>query len=102
MQKPLKRSNVPTVRLGALFPQTDLSAADARAYAEGVEELGFDHLLLYEHVLGADPRAHPEFPGPWSFTMDDPLHEPFVLFGYLAGLTHRIELVTSVLVLPQR
>src|SRR5690606_34184587 len=38
--------------------------------------------------------------GPYTFK--DPFQEPFVLFGYLAGLTQRLELVTGILILPQR
>ena len=80
------------MKLGAVFPQTEIGndPAHIRDFAQGVEGLGFDYLLAYEHVLGANP----ERPGGW--------HEPFVLFGYLAGLTERLEFATSVLVLPQR
>ena len=31
-----------------------------------------------------------------------PIHEPLVLFGFVAAVTHRLELVTEVLALPQR
>jgi probable F420-dependent oxidoreductase len=90
------------VRLGALFPQTDLGPTDIRPFAQGVEELGFAHLLVYDHVLGADPAEHPEFPGPWSFTIDDPLHEPLVLYGYIAALAPSLELATGIVIGPQR
>lgn len=69
-----------------------------RAYAAGVEALGYEHVLVYDHVLGADPSAH-DLSGP--YTIDDPFHEPFALFGYLAATTN-LELVTGVVVLPQR
>jgi probable F420-dependent oxidoreductase len=71
-----------------------------RAYAEAVEELGFGHLLVYDHVLGADPAGHPGFSGP--YTSASLFHEPFVLFGYLAAVAPRLELVTGVIILPQR
>src|SRR4029453_7141638 len=90
------------VRLGALFPQTDLPVADVKRFAQGVEELGFSHVLVYDHVLGADPEAHPEYPGPWSFTMDDALHEPLVLCGYLAAAAPSLELATGIVIAPQR
>ena len=35
-------------------------------------------------------------------TVDVPYHEPFVLFGFLGAVTQRLELVTSILILPQR
>ena len=74
------------MRLGVVFPQTEIGAdpAGVRAYAEAVEELGFDHLLTYDHVLGADPAGHPGFSGP--YTAESLFHEPFVLFGYLAAV----------------
>ncbi len=66
-----------------------------------MEDLGFDHLLAYDHILGAvhADRAR-QLTGP--YTEHDPFHDPFVLFAYLAGITERIQFATGVLVLPQR
>ena len=90
------------MRLGVVFPQTEIGAdpAAVRAYAEAVEALGFDHLLTYDHVLGADPAGHPGFSGPYS--TESMFHEPMVLYGYLAAVAPRLELVTGILILPQR
>ena len=90
------------MRLGAIFPQTEITAdpTAVRDYAQAAEELGYDHLLAYDHVIGADTRSRPDWRGPYS--IDSLFHEPLVLFGYLAGLTRRIELVTGILILPQR
>jgi probable F420-dependent oxidoreductase len=90
------------VRLGVVFPQTEIGADPAlvRDFAQTAEGLGYAHLLVFDHVLGAGRGTRPDWRGPYD--ADDPFHEPFVLFGYLAGLTERIELVTGVLVLPQR
>jgi probable F420-dependent oxidoreductase len=90
------------LRLGAIFPQTEIGSdpGDIRAYAQRVEELGYDHLLTYEHVLGASTASRPDWAGP--YTSETMFHEPFVLFGYFAAITSRLELVTSVLILPQR
>ena len=90
------------MRLGVVFPQTEIGAdpAGVRAYAQAVQDLGFQHLAVYDHVLGADPAGHPGWTG--TYTVDSLFHEPFVLFGYLAGLVPRLELVTSVIILPQR
>src|SRR5882757_1142067 len=89
------------MQIGVVFPQTELGGdvGAVRAYARGVDELGFRHLLAYDHVLGADPEVHRD----WThrYTAATTFHEPFVLFGHLAALTG-LELVTSVLVLPQR
>ena len=90
------------MRLGVIFPQTELppDPGAIRAYAQAAEELGYDHLLAYDHVLGADPSARPGWTGVYNHT--HPFHEPFVLFGYLAAITRRLELVTGVLILTQR
>ncbi|HEY3721857.1 MAG TPA: LLM class F420-dependent oxidoreductase [Acidimicrobiia bacterium] len=89
------------MRIGVVFPQTELGGdvGAVRAYAERVEELGFAHLLAYDHVLGADPAAHAPWPGPYD--VDTTFHEPFVMFGYLAAVTS-LELVTGIIILPQR
>jgi probable F420-dependent oxidoreductase len=89
------------MQIGVVFPQTELggAVANVRAYGLGVEQLGFAHLLAYDHVLGADPEAHAPWNGPYD--IDTTFHEPFVMFGYLAACT-RLELVTGVIILPQR
>ncbi len=89
------------MRIGVVFPQTEIGAdrGAVRAYAERVEELGFAHLLAYDHVLGADPDVHEPWHGPYD--VDTTFHEPFVLFGYLAAVSE-LELVTGIIILPQR
>jgi probable F420-dependent oxidoreductase len=89
------------MQIGVVFPQTEIGADPGaiRAYAQRVEELGFSHLLAYDHVLGADPTVHAPWTGPYD--VDTTFHEPFVLYGYLAGLTS-LELVTGIIILPQR
>ena len=84
-----------------MFPQTEIGSdvGALRAYGERVEELGYDHILAYDHVLGADPDVHKGWNGPYELTST--FHEVFVLFGYLAAVTS-LELVTGVLILPQR
>ena len=88
-------------QLGAIFPQTELAsgARAAREFAQAVEDLGFRHLQIYDHVLGADPAGRPGWTG---FDSGDPFHEVFVFFGFLAALTSTLELFTGVLILPQR
>ncbi len=90
------------MRFGAVLPQLDIGPDPAvvARYATAVEEMGYDFLLAYDHVLG----AHPDRPGGWTgtYTHASQFHEPFVLFGYLAGIVKRLELVTGIIVLPQR
>ena len=82
------------MKIGVVFPQTEIGNDPnvIRDFAQAVEEMGFDHLLVYDHVLGVDP----ERPGGWSgpYDKDSPFHEPFVLFGYLAGANSEFDLNT--------
>jgi probable F420-dependent oxidoreductase len=89
------------MRIGVVFPQTEIGAdaGAVRAYATRVEELGYRHVLAYDHVVGADPAVHAGWQGPYDVTTT--FHEPMVLFGYLAGITS-LELVTGIIILPQR
>lgn len=90
------------MRIGTIFPQTEIGSdpAPIRQYAQTVEGLGYSHILAYDHVLGASTASRPDWRGP--YTSETMFHEPFVLFGYLAALTQRVELVTGILILPQR
>jgi probable F420-dependent oxidoreductase len=89
------------MRIGVVFPQTEIGpdAGAVRAYGQRVEELGFRHVLAYDHVVGADPAVHRGWDGPYDVRTT--FHEPMVLFGYLAALTS-MELVTGIIILPQR
>jgi len=90
------------LRIGVVFPQTEFGhdPGAIREYAQTAEGLGYKHILTYDHVLGANPVR----PGGWHgpYTHNHPFQEPFVLFGYMAGLTETIEFVTGILILPQR
>jgi probable F420-dependent oxidoreductase len=90
------------MRIGVVFPQTEIGADPyyIKDYAQAAEELGFSHILAYDHVIGANLTSRPGWKPPYSHL--DIFHEPFVLFGYLAGVTKKIELVTGIIILPQR
>ncbi|GFG75917.1 LLM class F420-dependent oxidoreductase [Mycobacterium botniense] len=90
------------MRIGVVLPQTEIGAdaGAVRAYAQHVEELGFTHILAYDHVVGADPRIHVGWDGPYD--VHSTFHEPLVTFGYLAAVTSSLELVTGIVILPQR
>jgi probable F420-dependent oxidoreductase len=90
------------MRIGVVFPQTELGGdvGAVRAYGERVEELGFKHILAYDHVVGADPDVHVGWNGPYD--VGTTFHEPLVMFGFLAAITRSLELVTGVIILPQR
>ena len=90
------------MKIGVVFPQTEIGndPVAIREFAQAVEGMGFHHLLVYDHVLGADRDRPGGFNGPYD--KDTPFHEPFVLFGHLAAVTRTLELVTGVIILPQR
>lgn len=90
------------MRIGVTFPQTEFGndPAALRDYAQAVEGLGYTHFLAYDHVLGADTSVRPDWAGP--YTAETPFHEVFVLLGYVAAVTSTLELVTGVVILPQR
>ena len=90
------------MRVGVVFPQIEIGAdvAGVKAYAQAVEQMGYQHLMAYDHVIGADTSVRPNWSGP--YTVDSMFHEPLVVFGYLAGVAPRLELVTGVIILPQR
>jgi probable F420-dependent oxidoreductase len=89
------------MQIGVVFPQTEIGAdgGAVRAYGQRVAELGFGHVLAYDHVIGADPAVHQPWRGPYD--VHSTFHEPLVLFGFLAGTT-TLELVTGIIILPQR
>jgi len=90
------------MKIGAVIPHNEIGTDPGaiRDYAQGAEALGITHLLVYDHVLGADPDRPGGFKGPYD--KDVAFHEPFVLYGFLAAVTRQVELVTAVLILPQR
>ncbi|MFE6285176.1 LLM class F420-dependent oxidoreductase [Streptomyces sp. NPDC057877] len=90
-----------SLKVGAVFPHLEIGAdpGAVRAWAQAVEEAGFDHVVAFDHVLGAGTASRP---GWYGYTSEHLFHEVFVLFGYLAGITRTLELATGVLVLPQR
>jgi probable F420-dependent oxidoreductase len=91
------------MKFGTVFPTQEIGTDPfaIRDFAQAVEELGFNHLVSYDHVLGAvrEGRGRP-LTGPYD--EHDSFHEPFVLFGFLAGLTSTLEFMTGILILPQR
>jgi probable F420-dependent oxidoreductase len=89
------------MQIGVIYPQTELPTDPdtVRAYVRQVEELGYRHLEIYDHVLGADPAVHPGWKGPYD--VNTTFHEPLVFYGFLAAIT-QLELVTGIVVAPQR
>jgi probable F420-dependent oxidoreductase len=90
------------MKIGIIYPQTELEGDPeaVRRIGLAAEETGYHHLLVYDHVLGATHDREPKLWGP--YTDKHPFHDPFVMLSYLAAITTRIELVTGILILPQR
>ncbi len=99
------------MKIGVVFPQAELGS-DVNAIKEYVlnaEDMGYTHVFIADHVLGADPKYH-QSPGASStsrsisaeYTHESVVHEPFTLMAYIAALTETLELTTGILILPQR
>ena len=91
------------MKVGAVYPQIETGGEPDALDKIGLatEAMGFDSLLMYDHVVGADhAERDPKLWGP--YTDKHPFHDPFTAFCYLAGKTSRIELITGILILPQR
>ena len=86
--------SVPIVEIGDDF-------GALRDYIQAAEDLGYSHVRILDHVLGAVPEQHPEVPQ-FPYTHESYIHEPFTLMAYLAAVTKRIGLTTGILILPQR
>ena len=90
------------MEFGAVFPHNEIGTDPGaiRDYAQGAEALGATHLLIYDHVMGADPNR----PGGWkgAYDKDVAFHEPLTTFAFMAAVTDKIDLITTILILPQR
>ena len=91
------------MEIGASFPTTSIGhdSGAVREFVQTVEDLGYSHIRILDHVVGADPQKHPEVPE-FYYTHESVIREPFTLMAYIAGFTNRIELVTGIIILPQR
>lgn len=87
------------MKLGILFPQDLKDPVSVRDFVQAVDEIGYNHLSFPDHVFGANPATH-KLIGP--YTHKSYFHETFTTMAYVAGITRRIELVSTVLILPQR
>src|SRR5437867_10881067 len=79
------------MQLGVIFPQTEIGADPkaVRDFVQAAEGMGYAHLIVFDHVLGADVAHYPGWQG--AYTQRDMFHEPVVLSGYPAAFRKRIE-----------
>jgi len=90
------------MKYGVVYPQTEYPS-DPEAikdFTQAAEGLGFNHILAYDHVLGANPNRKGGWSGPYSYS--DPFQEPLVLFSFMAGITQKLEFISGIIILPQR
>ena len=80
------------MHVGIILPQNEIGddPGAIREFSAAAEDEGFEHIVAFDHVVGRDDYA------------SQPFHEPFVLFGFVAACTRTIELVTGIIILPQR
>jgi probable F420-dependent oxidoreductase len=90
------------MKIGVVFPQTEIGpdAGGVRAYTQAVEQMGYSHVLAYDHVIGANLENRPDWGDRYS--LHSQFHEPFVLFSFMAGMTETLEFATGIVILPQR
>jgi probable F420-dependent oxidoreductase len=90
------------MKVGVAIPAEAIGSdiGKIREFVIAAEEMGLNHVVMADHVLGADPAYHEGWKR--AYTNATFSHEPFTLFSYLAGATTRIEFVTGILILPQR
>jgi len=91
------------MKAGVVYPQIELGGdpGAVKAFAQAAEALGYDHMVMYDHILGAEHAGRePKLTGPYTET--DPFHEPLVTYAYLAGVTKKLGFATGVIILPQR
>ncbi|MEO1165702.1 MAG: LLM class F420-dependent oxidoreductase, partial [Chloroflexota bacterium] len=71
-----------------------------RTFMTEVEAMGYDFVLAYDHVLGANPERDTEWKGPYTY--ETQFHEIFSLFSYASAITTQLEFATGIVILPQR
>ena len=92
------------MKIGVVYPQTEFGSDPIaiRDYAQTAEALGYNHILAYDHILGANPERTGGWPASNPYNFKHSFQEPLVLFSYLAGLTQKIQFASGVIILPQR
>jgi probable F420-dependent oxidoreductase len=90
------------MQIGAVLPHDEIGTdrGAIKSYLEGLEDLGVNHLLAYDHVLGAERKRPGGFEGPYD--KDVAFHEPLTFFAFAAAVTERLGFASTVMILPQR
>jgi probable F420-dependent oxidoreductase len=91
------------MKLGVALPIVDIGGEPGaiRDFVQAAEAIGYQGIAAPDHVIGVNVASRPE----WTqgrARSTDLYHDPFVLFGFLAGCTKIADFSTQVLILPQR
>jgi probable F420-dependent oxidoreductase len=91
------------MRLGVALPIVDIGGAPAtlREFTQAAAAIGYHGIAAPDHVLGVNVASRPSWSQPRARSTDF-YHDPFVLFGFLAGCTDIADFSTQVLILAQR
>jgi probable F420-dependent oxidoreductase len=91
------------MKVGATYPVIEMGGDPEaiRRFGLESERMNFDHILMYDHVLGA---VHENRDPPFTMYLSEkhPLHDSVTCSAYLAGITKKIKFVFGILILPQR
>ena len=89
------------MKLSVEFPSVAYREGPERVVelAKAIEEIGFDDLAMFDHVVMGHATATRRAP---MYPPQMPILEAFITLGYVAAVTSRVTLSTEVLVLPQR
>ena len=96
------------MQIGVTIPNIELGLENSqvRDFVQAAEDLGYDYLMNYDHVVGADLSVRPDwkpfFGNPPIYTIDDAFREPLIMYGFIAAITEKIGFSTGVIILPQR
>lgn len=91
------------MKYGVVLPQVEgmRDPVATRDFAQAAEGLGYNHLIGFDHVVGADPENRP---AGWrvQYTHKTFVHEPLILFAHLGAVTKTLEFSSEIIILPQR
>ncbi len=86
------------MKFGSGLPITAFADPGAiKAYAQTLDEAGFDFTSTSGHVLGQPPGTNPHRP---DRQYVGPFYDPIVTFATLGAVTKRLHFITGILILP--
>jgi len=91
------------MQFGVVFPQTEIGPDPGaiREYIQAAEGMGYSYIFIADHVLGADPEHHAHVVDSY-YTHRSVIHETFTTLGFISAITSKMDLITGILILPQR